>query len=47
MVQPLLTHYLVPWPGGRVACGGTFETTAGFSVSVTAAGLHEAPCVSA
>jgi D-amino-acid dehydrogenase len=41
IVQPLLTHYLVPWPGGRVACGGTFESTAGFSVSVTAAGLHE------
>jgi D-amino-acid dehydrogenase len=41
IVQPLLTHYLVPWPGGRVACGGTFETGAGFSVTVTAAGLHE------
>jgi D-amino-acid dehydrogenase len=41
IVQPLLTHYIVPWPGGRVACGGTFEATAGFSVSVTAAGLHE------
>jgi D-amino-acid dehydrogenase len=41
IVQPLLTHYLVPWPGGRVACGGTFETGAGFSTSVTAAGLHE------
>ena len=41
IVQPLLTHYLVPWPGGRVACGGTFETGAGFSVAVTAAGLHE------
>jgi D-amino-acid dehydrogenase len=41
IVQPLLTHYLVPWPGGRVACGGTFESGAGFSVTVTAAGLHE------
>jgi len=41
IVQPLLTHYLVPWPGGRVACGGTFETGAGFSATVTAAGLHE------
>jgi D-amino-acid dehydrogenase len=41
IVQPLLTHYLVPWPGGRVACGGTFEVGAGFSVNVTAAGLHE------
>ncbi len=41
IAQPLLTHYLVPWPGGRVACGGTFEASAGFSVTVTAAGLHE------
>ena len=41
IVQPLLTHYLVPWPGGRIACGGTFEAAARFSVSVTAAGLHE------
>ena len=41
IVQPLLTHYLVPWPGGRVACGGTFEAAAGFSATVTAAGLHE------
>jgi D-amino-acid dehydrogenase len=41
IVQPLLTHYLVPWPGGRVACGGTFEAHAGFSVGVTAAGLYE------
>jgi D-amino-acid dehydrogenase len=41
IVQPLLTHYLVPWPGGRVACGGTFEAGAGFSTSVTAAGLFE------
>jgi D-amino-acid dehydrogenase len=41
IVQPLLTHYLVPWPGGRVACGGTFEAAAGYSVEVTAAGLHE------
>jgi D-amino-acid dehydrogenase len=41
IAQPLLTHYLVPWPGGRVACGGTFEASAGFSVNVTASGLHE------
>ena len=41
IVQPLLSHYLVPWPGGRVACGGTFEAGAGFSITVTAAGLHE------
>jgi glycine/D-amino acid oxidase-like deaminating enzyme len=41
IVQPLLTHYLVPWPDGRVVCGGTFETGVGFSAEVTAAGLHE------
>jgi D-amino-acid dehydrogenase len=41
IAQPLLTHYIVPWPGGRVACGGTFEADAGFSVAVTASGLHE------
>lgn len=41
IAQPLLTHYLVPWPGGRVACGGTFEPGAGFSVNATAAGLYE------
>jgi D-amino-acid dehydrogenase len=41
IAQPLLTHYLVPWAGGRVACGGTFETGAGYSVRVTAAGLQE------
>jgi D-amino-acid dehydrogenase len=41
IVQPLLSHYLVPWPGGRVACGGTFEAGAGFSTTVTASGLQE------
>jgi D-amino-acid dehydrogenase len=41
IAQPLLTHYLVPWPGGRVACGGTFEPDAGFSVNATAGGLQE------
>jgi D-amino-acid dehydrogenase len=41
IAQPLLTHYLVPWPGGRVACGGTFEVGAGFDHRATAAGLHE------
>ena len=47
IVQPLLTHYLVPWPGGRVACGGTFEAVAGFSVGVTAAGVSTSSCASA
>jgi D-amino-acid dehydrogenase len=41
IAQPVMTHYLVPWPGGRVACGGTFETGAGYSTAVTVAGLHE------
>jgi D-amino-acid dehydrogenase len=41
IVQPLLTHYLVPWPDGRVACGGTFESGAGFSTTATAAGISE------
>jgi D-amino-acid dehydrogenase len=41
IVQPLLTHYLVPWPGGRVVCGGTFESGAGFSTTATASGISE------
>jgi len=41
IAQPLLTHYLVPWPGGRVACGGTFEAGAGYSTRVTVQGLNE------
>jgi D-amino-acid dehydrogenase len=41
IVQPVLGHYLVPWPDGRVACGGTFEDRAGFDVRPTAAGIHE------
>jgi len=41
IVQPVLNFYLVPWPGGRVACGGTFEPEAGFDVRPTAAGLRD------
>ncbi len=41
IIQPLLTHYLVPWPDHRIACGGTFEVAAGFDSTVTAAGVHE------
>ncbi len=41
IVQPILNFYLVPWPGGRVACGGTFEADAGFDVRPTAAGLRD------
>ncbi len=41
VVQPVLGYYLVPWPRGKVACGGTMEAAAGFDASPTAAGLHE------
>jgi D-amino-acid dehydrogenase len=41
IVSPVLNHYLVAWPGGRVACGGTFEPQAGFDVSPTIGGLEE------
>ncbi len=41
IVQPVLNFYLVPWPGGRVACGGTFEPEAGFDVRPTAAGVRD------
>jgi D-amino-acid dehydrogenase len=41
IVQPVLGFYLVPWPGGRVACGGTMEAAAGFDHRVTADGVHQ------
>lgn len=41
IVQPVLGFYLVPWPGGRVACGGTMEAQAGFDHRPTADGLHQ------
>jgi D-amino-acid dehydrogenase len=41
IVQPVFSHYLVPWPGGRVACGGTLEADAGFDTRPTARGVHE------
>jgi D-amino-acid dehydrogenase len=41
IVQPVLNFYLVPWPGGRVACGGTFEADAGFDTRPTAGGLRD------
>ncbi len=39
IVQPVLGFYLVPWPDGRVACGGTMEAAAGFDARPTAGGL--------
>ena len=41
IVQPIFNFYLVPWPGGRVACGGTFEPEAGFDVRPTAGGVRD------
>ncbi len=40
IVEPVFNHYLVAWPGGRVACGGTFED-AGFDTRPTIAGLEQ------
>lgn len=34
-------HYLVPWPGGRVAAGATREQGSGFDPRTTAAGVRE------
>lgn len=41
IVSPVLNHYLVSWPGGRVACGGTYEPKARFDVHPTVSGLEE------
>jgi D-amino-acid dehydrogenase len=41
ILQPVFSHYLVAWPGGRVACGGTLEPEAGFDTRPTARGVHE------
>ena len=41
IVEPVLNHYLVSWPGGRVACGGTYESDAGFDTRPTVAGLEQ------
>jgi len=41
IVQPILNFYLVPWPEGRVACGGTFEPDAGFDTRPTAGGVRD------
>jgi len=41
IVQPVLNFYLVPWSGGRVACGGTFDSAAGFDTRPTVGGLRD------
>jgi D-amino-acid dehydrogenase len=40
IVEPVLGFYAVPWPGGRVAVGGTMDDV-GFDVRSTADGLHQ------
>ncbi len=41
MVSGFHDHYLVAWPGGRVAAGATRETGSGFDPRTTAAGVRE------
>jgi D-amino-acid dehydrogenase len=41
IAQPILGHYLVPWPNGRVAVGATVEPDAGFDARPTAAGMRQ------
>ena len=41
MVSGFHDHYLVAWPGGRVAVGATRETGSGFDPRSTAAGVRE------
>ncbi len=41
IVSPVFNHYLVAWPGGRVACGGTYEPDARFDTRATIAGLDQ------
>jgi D-amino-acid dehydrogenase len=40
VLSPLHDHYMVAWPGGRVACGATHDA-AGFDARVTVAGMRE------
>jgi D-amino-acid dehydrogenase len=40
ILQPLISHYAVPWAGGRVAVGATFEPDAGFDARPTAGGFR-------
>jgi D-amino-acid dehydrogenase len=40
VLQPILSHYVVPWPDGRVALGATHEDV-GFDARPTAGGLRQ------
>jgi len=41
IVSAFRHHYIVPWPGGRVAAGATREAGSGFVPYPTAGGVHE------
>jgi D-amino-acid dehydrogenase len=41
IVQPVLSYYVVPWPEGRFAVGGTVEPDAGFDATPTAEGMRQ------
>ena len=41
LLSALRDHYMVPWPGGRVAVGATREDDAGFDPRTTVAGVRE------
>jgi D-amino-acid dehydrogenase len=41
IIEGFRGHYMVPWPGGRVAVGATRETGSGFDPRLTAAGVRE------
>jgi D-amino-acid dehydrogenase len=41
IISPLLSQYIVPWPGGRVVVGATLEPDAGFDARPTAAGMRQ------
>jgi D-amino-acid dehydrogenase len=40
VLQPIFSHYVVPWPDGRVALGATVEDV-GFDARATAAGFRQ------
>jgi D-amino-acid dehydrogenase len=41
IVSPLLSQYMVPWAGGRIAVGATLEPEAGFDARPTAGGMRQ------
>jgi D-amino-acid dehydrogenase len=41
ILQPVLSHYVVSWPEGRIVVGATVEPDAGFDAHPTAAGMRQ------